>query len=107
MKWALKNKKNYSPSLALSIDETPYELEKGYKLERLITNLTFPTSVAFDNQGHIYFAAAGFAYGTEPEEGRILKVKEAGTFSVYVAGLDGPVTGMTCPQGELFIAEGN
>lgn len=49
-------------------DKPQYKLEKGYRLERVTTGLTFPTVMAFDAEGTIYIAESGFAYGTEPGE---------------------------------------
>lgn len=83
-----------------------YIMEEGYRLERVAAGLTFPTTIAFDSQGTIYIAESGFAYGTEPGKGRILRLEPDGSLAEYAGGFGGPVTGMAWRDGELFVAAG-
>jgi hypothetical protein len=75
-------------------------------LEKVVDNLTFPTSMTFDDHGFIYLAEAGFAYGTEPMKGRILKVEQNGSLSEVAGGFEGPVTSIIWHQGDFYVAEG-
>ncbi|MFD0713192.1 PQQ-dependent sugar dehydrogenase [Paenibacillus sp. GCM10027626] len=84
-----------------------YILEEGYRLERIAIGLTFPTVIAFDEQGTIYIAEAGFAYGTEPGKGRVMRVEKDGSLTEYAAGFGGPVTGLAWHEGDLFVAAGS
>ncbi|MCC3373646.1 sorbosone dehydrogenase family protein [Cohnella sp. REN36] len=83
-----------------------YALEKGYRLERVAAGLSFPTVMAFDSNGTIYIAEAGFAYGTEPGKGRVLRLENDGSLTEYAGGFGGPVTGMAWHKGDLYIAAG-
>jgi sugar lactone lactonase YvrE len=87
-------------------DRGSYIIARGYKLTKVVSSLTFPTSVAFDEQGRIYVAEAGFAYGTEPGEGRVLRVDEGGEAEVIADGFLGPVTSTAWKDGHLYVAEG-
>ena len=40
-----------------------FNITKGYKIEPFIWNLTLPSNVAFDENGNMYIAEAGYAYG--------------------------------------------
>lgn len=83
-----------------------YTLENGYRLEKVVDGLTFPTVITFDNQENMYLAEAGYAYGAKPGEGRILKVDSNGEKKVVAEGFAGPVTGLTWHKGYFYIAEG-
>ena len=83
-----------------------YWLESGYRLEKVVNHLTFPTSMTFDDKGVIYLAEAGFAYGTEPGYGRILRVERDGSLSEIANGFAGPVTSILWHKGYFYVAEG-
>ncbi|WCK56307.1 PQQ-dependent sugar dehydrogenase [Aneurinibacillus sp. Ricciae_BoGa-3] len=85
----------------------PFELEEGYQLEKVVANLTFPTSLTVDDQGFWYIAESGFAYGTPPGEGRVLRVGNNGALTEIAGGFKGPLTGLTWHQGYFYTAEGN
>ena len=84
-----------------------YILEKGYRLERIITGLNFPTVMTFDSDGTIYIAEAGFVYGLKPGKGRILRLESNRTLTEISNDFDGPVTGLHWHQGYFYIAEGS
>src|SRR5579859_4880119 len=93
-----------------------YELEAGFRLERLLGGLTFPTSVAFDDAGRVYVVDGGFAYGPTFTPARILRLPaewQPGTDGADAAevaevvggeGLVGPVTGIAFHDGQLYVA---
>ncbi|MBB6669402.1 PQQ-dependent sugar dehydrogenase [Cohnella nanjingensis] len=87
-------------------ERSNYVLEKGYRLERVATGLTFPTVMTFDSNGMIYIAEAGFAYGTEPGKGRILRLEKDGSLTEFAGGFGGPVTGIAWHEGHLYVAAG-
>ncbi|MBO8171584.1 MAG: glucose dehydrogenase [Bacillaceae bacterium] len=89
-------------------DKQPkFMLEKGYRLIKVASGLTYPTDVTFDDQGNIYIAEAGFAYGGPPGEGRILKLEADGSLTEVAGGFQGPVTSITWHRGYFYVAEGS
>jgi hypothetical protein len=39
-----------------------YQLEEGYRLEKIIDRLTYPSNIEFSEAGDIYVTEAGFTY---------------------------------------------
>ncbi|MEW6523669.1 MAG: PQQ-dependent sugar dehydrogenase [Bacillota bacterium] len=85
-------------------DVADIELADGYVIEKVVTGLTFPTSLALDGQGSIYIAEAGWSYGPKPADARVLRVRQDGRATVLVAGLNGPVNGITYHEGYIYIS---
>lgn len=97
-------------------DTFRYRLEDGYRLERVLGNLTFPTSVAFDDTGRVYVVDGGFAYGPTYTPARILRLpaewqaskaaSDAAADAEVICreGLAGPVTGIAFHDGRLYVA---
>ncbi|MEF2968700.1 hypothetical protein V3851_23135 [Paenibacillus sp. M1] len=83
-----------------------YLIEEGYRLERVASGFTFPTVMTFDSQGTIYVAEAGFAYGTKPGKGRVVRIEGDGSFTEIAGGFGGPVTGIVWHDGYLYVAAG-
>jgi glucose/arabinose dehydrogenase len=83
-----------------------YSLENGYRLEKVIDSLTFPTVMAFDDKGNRYLAEAGYAYGAEPGEGRIYQIGSNGQKTEIARGFSVPLTGLTWFEGYFYVAEG-
>jgi glucose/arabinose dehydrogenase len=94
-----------------------YTLEDGYRLERVLGGLTFPTSMTFDEQGRVYVVDGGFAYGPTITPARILRLpadwqpgENGAADAMDVAevvcgeGLLGPVTGVAFYEGRLYVA---
>mgnify|MGYP001194397834 CR=1 FL=1 len=83
-------------------------IEKGYCLEPVAIGLTFPTSLAFDEDGRLHIAEAGYSYGPAKSagQGRILRVERDGAIREVASGLRGPVTGIACRAGSVYAAEG-
>lgn len=96
--------------------EFNYQIERGYRLERVLGGLTFPTSITFDEQGRVYVVDGGFAYGPTYTPARILRLpaewltRRDGTDAAMDAevvcgdGLAGPVTGVAFHDGQLYVA---
>lgn len=96
-----------------------YRLAEGYRLERVLGGLTFPTSVTCDDQGRVYVVDGGFAYGPTYTPARILRLpvewepaagaadgEDASGAAEVVCGegLIGPVTGVLFHDGRLYVA---
>lgn len=82
-------------------------LPDGYEIEKVVEGLTFPTSVAWDDQGHLYVAEAGGTFlAEEGTSARILRVEGAGQVT-EVVNLDGKIypsiSGMTWHKGAFYI----
>jgi len=94
-----------------------YTLDAGYRLEHLLSGLTFPTSVAFDAQRRVYVVDGGFAYGPTYTPARILRLPAERLLEPHQAplaaemaevvcgdGLSGPVTGIAFHEHRLYVA---
>src|SRR5215213_1649055 len=82
-------------------------LAPGYKIEAVTSGLTFPTAVAFDDEGAVYVIEAGYSYGEVWGEPRLLKVDAAGkTTAIAKGSRNGPWSGITWYNGAFYVAEG-
>lgn len=89
------------------VDPDDIALPEGYKAEVVATGLTFPTSVAFDEQGRVYVTEAGYSYGEVFLEPKLLRVEADGSLTTVAAGQkNGPWTGVTYHNGNFYVAEG-
>ena len=80
---------------------------KGFRIESVVTGLTFPTGVTFDADGRIYIVESGYAYGEVWTKPRLLRLEENGRLSEVAAGqTNGPWTGGTFHNGAFYISEG-
>jgi len=81
-------------------------LPTGYKIEPVVSGLTFPTGIAFDDSGKIYVIEAGYSYGEVLLQPKLLRV-EGGKTSVLASGpKNGPWTGITWYKNAFYVAEG-
>lgn len=83
------------------------EVADGYKVEKFVGGLTYPTSLTWDNQGNMYVAEAGGALGVEQlAPSRILKVAN-GTATELVnltgKGVHSALVGMIWFDGAFYI----
>lgn len=81
-------------------------LPKGYEIEKVIDGLTYPTSVAWDDEGNLYVAEAGGAFKDEEgAEARILRIENGqATEVVNLTGKIYPaISGMTWHDGAFYI----
>jgi glucose/arabinose dehydrogenase len=86
-------------------DAAAAEVPPGYRVEVVLADLTYPTSVAFDDAGTMYVAEAGFNYGDEVAVARVVRVPPNGGEKAMVAeGLNGPVTDLLWHAGRLYIS---
>lgn len=82
-------------------------LPAGYKIEVVAKDLSFPTSVTFDEQNDLYYIEAGYSYGEVWKEPALVKISKDGSRSVIAKGaVNGPWTGVVYHDGFFYIAEG-
>lgn len=97
---------SYDPTTR-NIDTTDIALPKGYAIEVIADSLTFPSGITFDDQGRIYVTEAGYSYGEEWTEARLLRLESGGeTTLIASGGKNGPWTGVEYHDGNFYIAEG-
>lgn len=80
------------------------QVPAGYRVEVVLADLTYPTSVAFDDAGAMYVAEAGFNYGDEVAAARILRIPPKGEKEIFADGLTGPVTDLLWHDKRLYIS---
>jgi glucose/arabinose dehydrogenase len=89
------------------VNATDIELPAGYKAEAIATGFTFPTDVTFDESGQIYVIEAGYSYGEEFLEPKLIRVTSDGNKTTIATGeLNGPWTGIVHHNGSFYVAEG-
>lgn len=76
------------------------------RLHLFAEQLSFPTSLTFDDAGYIYVAEAGLPFGGAPPGGKVWKLADNGTRSLLIEGLRPPINGLTYYQGALYVSEG-
>jgi glucose/arabinose dehydrogenase len=82
-------------------------LPNGYLIEVVAEKLTFPTGIAFDNQGNPYVTESGYSYGEVFREPKLLKINSDGTTTTIATGKDnGPWNGVSFDDGSFYVAEG-
>ena len=77
---------------------------QGYRVEALITGLTFPSAISFGTGGELYLAEAGGVAGSVVAVPRVLRVDPDQTVS-EIGRLENPIVGLVYREGELLIAE--
>jgi len=106
-----------SPSAILAQDQASAEfptvmLPAGYTIEKVVGDLTYPTSVTWDDAGTMYVAEAGGQFLEEPPPSRLLRIDpETGVAELFVdlfaAGATDPVGGLTFFEGDFYITHRN
>jgi glucose/arabinose dehydrogenase len=81
-------------------------LAEGFEIEKVVEGLTYPTSVAWDDQGRMYVAEAGGTFEDEEDaQARILRVENGQV--IEVVNLNGKIypaiSGMTWHNGAFYI----
>lgn len=87
-------------------DASQVEVPDNFRTEVVVSGLTYPTSVEFDDSGAMYIAEAGYSYGDELSAPRILRVSPKGKIEPLTqnAALVGPVNDLLWHDGQLFIS---
>jgi len=77
----------------------------GYRVEVVLSGLTYPSSAEFDDAGNLFVAEAGYSYGDPKAKPRVLRVSPAGKVSVAAAeGLVGPVNDLLWRAGKMYVS---
>lgn len=78
----------------------------GFRAEVVLSGLTYPTSVEFDDQGSMYVAESGYAYGGESPEPRVLRISPQGHLEELAHGkpLAGPINDLLWHENQLYIS---
>lgn len=87
-------------------DASEVEVPEGFRVEVVVSGLTYPTSVEFGEGGEMYVAEAGYSYGDDLPAPRILRVSPEGDLETLIQGqpLVGPVNDLLWHDGRLFIS---
>lgn len=82
------------------------QVPDGFRVEVVMSGLTYPTSVEFDDSGAMYVAEAGYSYGDSSETPRILRVTTDGEVGVVASGssLVGPVNDLLWHEGQMYVS---
>ncbi len=83
-------------------------MPEGYAIEKVVSGLTYPTSVTWDDDGTMYVAEAGGQFLEEPAPSRILRVDLAGGdveefVDLFAEGMTDPIGGMSWFDGNFYI----
>lgn len=104
----LKQWKNHFPDQQQqSQNGKQYWLEEGYELELVASELTFPSSIVFDDDGELYIGEAGFSYGPAAAEARILHLQKDGNIREVASGFDKILTGLGWHNGYFYVVTGD
>lgn len=93
--------KGYISSPAFPVIQLP----SGYQIEKVVGNLTYPTSVTWDDQGRMYVAEAGGAFFDEAPPARILRIENGKATEVAnldQKGITASVAGLTWHKGAFY-----
>jgi glucose/arabinose dehydrogenase len=89
-----------------TLDRGDIALPPGYAIETIASQLTFPTSITFDDRGDAYVTESGYAYGEVFTQPRLLRLREEQAPELIAAGKNGPWTGAVFHQDAFYVAEG-
>ncbi len=76
----------------------------GYRVEALVTGLTFPSAISFGPGGELYLAESGGVAGRVVAVPRVLRIDPDRSVN-EIGRLDNPIVGLVYRAGELLIGE--
>src|SRR5687768_2865344 len=85
-------------------DPAAAEVPAGYRVDIVVSGLTYPSSVEFDNAGNLFVTEAGYVYGDEAAPTRILRISQSGGTTIVADQLNGPITDLLWHDNQLFIS---
>jgi glucose/arabinose dehydrogenase len=82
------------------------QVPEGFRVEVVMSELTYPTSVEFDDTGAMFVAEAGYSYGDSSVKPRIFQVSPEGDVTVVAQGaaLAGPINDLLWHDGRLYVS---
>src|SRR5919109_1474818 len=69
-----------------SINPSDIALPPGYRIEAVVTGLTFPSGVTFDENGRVYVVETGYSYGEVWAVPRLLRIETDGRLTEIAKG---------------------
>lgn len=89
------------------VNPSDITLPEGYKIELIAKNFTFPTGIAFDENGTPYVTESGYSYGEVFRDPKLIKINPDGTTVTICTGKNnGPWNGIWFQNGYFYISEG-
>jgi glucose/arabinose dehydrogenase len=91
--------------LESSPDFPMIQLPEGYRIEKVVEGLTYPTSITWDEQGRMYVAEAGGAFLDEAPPARILAIDNGRITEIANLedkGVYPSISGMTWHNGAFY-----
>src|SRR3954462_5268168 len=89
------------------IDPSAIGVPCGYCIEPVVTGLTYPTAVVTDEYDRVYILEAGYSYGEDFRQPRLLRLEPTGQLATIAVGRNnGPWTGMSYHRGAFYVSEG-
>src|SRR4051812_18319328 len=79
-------------------------LPQGFAAEMVLADLTYPSSVEFDDAGNLYVAEAGYNYGDDAAPARIWRLGAGASRQIAADQLNGPITDLLWHGGRLYIS---
>jgi glucose/arabinose dehydrogenase len=92
--------------VARTMNPNDIAIPYGYKIEMVASGLTFPTAMAFDENGGAYVIEAGSSSGDVAWEPKLLRIEDGKATLVATGSRNGPWTGLTYFKGKFYVAEG-
>jgi hypothetical protein len=89
-----------------TINASDIALQPGYKIEPVVSGLTFPTAVAFDDDNNLYVIESGYSYGESFSEPKLFRIDGDKTTLIAKGTNNGLWTGITWYDGAFYVAEG-
>lgn len=89
------------------INPADIALPPGYRIEAIVSDLTYPSGICFDDQNRPCLVEAGYAYGESFTTPRLLRVERDGAVTqVAVGDNSGPLNGVAFHNGAFYVAQG-
>lgn len=85
-------------------DARAAQVPAGYRVEVVLADLAYPTSIEFDDAGTMYIAEGGYIYGDEIATARILRMSSKGESQVVADQLSAPITDLLWYGNRLYIS---
>lgn len=86
-------------------DASAINVPEGYTVEAVITELTYPTSIEFDEAGIMYIAEAGYTRSDNNALPRLIVISRTGRLNkIFTGGLNAPINDLLWHKGMLYIS---
>lgn len=85
-------------------DPAAIRAPEGYRVEAVLTDLVYPSSIEVDEAGNLYVAESGYVYGDPHAPARLLRLSPEGELETITDALVGPVNDLLWADGRLFIS---